>query len=150
MGIPRRTFLATALSGLAFTSGSRAETPALTVYKTPTCGCCGGWVAHMRASGFSARVLELDDLTPVRRRHGVPDALASCHTGVMGGYAVEGHVPAADVRRLLKEKPSAVALVVPGMPLGSPGMETPDGRRQPFRSLLIRRDGSVVVFAEHA
>jgi hypothetical protein len=146
----RRTLLAASIAALASAGESRAAVVTLTVYKTPTCGCCGAWVDHMRAAGFRPELVELADLTPIRRRYGVPDTLASCHTGVIGGYAIEGHVPASDVRRLLQQRPEALALVVPGMPLGSPGMETPDGARQPFRSFLVRRDGGVTVFAEHA
>ena len=129
-----------------------AQTPAprsLAVYKTPTCACCDGWIAHMRQAGFVATVTLLDDLRPLRLSSGLPDALASCHTGLIGGYLIEGHVPAADVVRLLAERPAAVGLAVPAMPLGSPGMETPGGRRDPFDTLLVLRSGGARVFARH-
>jgi len=129
----------------AQTRGSRA----LAVYKSPTCACCDGWIAHMRATGFTVAVHITSDLQTFRRGRGLPDALASCHTGVIDGYLVEGHVPAADVVRLLAERPEALGLTAPGMPLGSPGMETPDGRKQPFDTLLVLRSGQTRVFARH-
>lgn len=146
--LTRRLLLA-ATAGAFTAPACAAPARALTVYKTPTCGCCGGWVAHMRRNGFTATVIEQTDLTPVRRRLGVPDAVASCHTAVIDGYALEGHVPAADVLRLLADRPQAAGLAVPGMPLGSPGMEVPDGTRDAFDTLLILRDGRTRVFARH-
>lgn len=122
----------------------------LTVYKTPWCGCCTSWVTHMQRAGFTADVIELEDLTSVRNRHGIRFEQSSCHTGVIGGYALEGHVPAADVARLLREKPVGKALLVPGMPTGSPGMEVPTGEREPYEVLLLLDDGSTRVFARHA
>ena len=121
----------------------------LVVYKTPTCPCCDGWVAHMRQAGFVATVNVLPDVRPVRTARGFPDALASCHTGLIDGYLIEGHVPAADVIRLLNARPAAVGLAVPGMPLGSPGMETPQGLKDPFDTLLVLRSGASRVFARH-
>ena len=97
--------------------------PQVTVHRDPGCGCCGAWVEHLQRAGFPTRVLETRDLDAVKRRLGVPDDLASCHTAEVQGYVVEGHVPAAAVRRLLAEKPPAAGLAVPGMPIGSPGME---------------------------
>lgn len=141
-------------AGLAVGMGgaARAQTApprALTVYKTPTCPCCDGWVAHMRRAGFTATVVVVDDLQPVRRSRGFPDALASCHTGLVGGYLIEGHVPAEDVVRLLADRPTAVGLAVPAMPLGSPGMETPQGHKDPYDTLLVLRSGAPRVFARH-
>ena len=147
--LTRRLLLAATAGAFTATGAMAAPARALTVYKTPTCGCCGGWVAHMRRNGFAASVIEQADLTPVRRRLGVPDAVASCHTAVIDGYALEGHVPATDVLRLLAERPQAAGLAVPGMPLGSPGMEVPDGTRDAFDTLLILRDGRTRVFARH-
>lgn len=146
--LSRRAALLGAAGGLA-AAWTPAPTRALTVHRTPTCGCCASWVAHMRAAGFTARVVEHQDLAPVRARLGVPDALAACHTGEIGGYAIEGHVPAADVVRLLDLRPNAVGLSVPGMPLGSPGMEVPGRAAEPFETLLIGRDGRARVFARH-
>lgn len=121
----------------------------LVVYKTPTCPCCDGWIAHMRQAGFIATVNVLPDLRPIRVARGFPDVLASCHTALIGGYLIEGHVPAADVIRLLSERPTAVGLAVPGMPLGSPGMETPQGHKDPYDTLLVLRSGASRVFARH-
>lgn len=119
----------------------------MVVYKTPWCGCCGGWVDHLRAAGWTVEVVEVRDLAPVRARHGVSEAMASCHTGVVGRYAIEGHVPASDIARLLREEPAARALTAPGMPAGSPGMES--AGREPYVTQLIMADGSTRVFGRH-
>ncbi|RZJ45722.1 MAG: DUF411 domain-containing protein [Brevundimonas sp.] len=121
----------------------------LVVYKTPTCPCCDGWIAHMRGAGFRITVNVLSDLRPIRIARGFPDALASCHTGLIDGYLVEGHVPASDVIRLLDQRPTAIGLAVPAMPLGSPGMETPQGHNEPYDTLLVLRSGASRVFARH-
>jgi hypothetical protein len=105
-------------------------------------------VDHLRASGFEVTVEMTDDLSPIAARLGIPDAVRSCHTGEIGGYFVEGHVPAADIERLLRERPRAAGIAVPGMPIGSPGMEM-GGRRDPFQTMLVGRDGAVSVFAVH-
>ncbi|MEO5827806.1 MAG: DUF411 domain-containing protein [Luteimonas sp.] len=123
--------------------------PLVIVHKTASCGCCGLWVEHMRQAGFPVEVRNLDDVTPVKQRVGVPLGKGSCHTAEVGGYFVEGHVPADDVKRLLAEKPVAKGLVLPGMPAGSPGMETADGRVQPYVVELVGEDGSTVAFAQH-
>lgn len=121
----------------------------LTVFKTPTCACCDAWIAHMREASFSTTITVLPSLKSVRSSRGMPDALASCHTGLIDGYVVEGHVPAADVVRLLAERPTAVGITVPAMPLGSPGMETPQGHKEPYDTLLVLRSGATRVFARH-
>ncbi|CAN7198198.1 DUF411 domain-containing protein [Brevundimonas sp. LjRoot202] len=147
-----RRLLLVSCAALGLGGAARAQTRgsrALAVYKSPTCACCDGWIAHMRAAGFTVAVHITSDLQTFRRGRGLPDALASCHTGVIDGYLVEGHVPAADVVRLLAERPEALGLTAPGMPLGSPGMETPDGRKQPFDTLLVLRSGQTRVFARH-
>lgn len=101
-----------------------AETlPKMTVTRDPNCGCCGAWVAHVKAAGFPVEVIEIADVAPLKVKLGVPDALTSCHTAEVGGYVVEGHVPAEAIKRLLAERPRATGLAVPGMPVGSPGME---------------------------
>lgn len=123
--------------------------PLLTVHKSPSCGCCVKWIEHMREAGFPVEVHDTDDMLPVKQDAGVPFGKGSCHTGQVGGYFVEGHVPAADVKRLLAEKPQARGLTVPGMPAGSPGMEMPDGRVQPYAVELVADDGSTSVFARH-
>lgn len=123
--------------------------PLLVVNKSPTCGCCGVWVDHMREAGFDVQVNSVNNLNPIKERVGVPLGKGSCHTAEVGGYFVEGHVPAEDVKRLLVEKPDAKGLVVPGMPLGSPGMEAPDGTVQPYTVEIVGRDGDTSAFAQH-
>ena len=126
----------------------QAMATTIDVVKSPYCGCCSQWVEYLRANGFTVRVTETEDLDPVAHRHGVPDNLRSCHTATVEGYALEGHVPAADIRRLLAERPQAAGLAVPGMPIGSPGMEQ-GNRRQPYSTILVRRDGARQLFAQH-
>jgi hypothetical protein len=118
------------------------------VVKTPTCGCCGAWIDHVRAAGFEVRVSDVEDVTPTARRLGVPDDLRSCHTSSIAGYAIEGHVPAADIRRLLQERPKAAGIAVPGMPMGSPGMEQ-GGMRDAFATMLFQADGASRIFVQH-
>lgn len=125
-----------------------AALPPVAVFKNPSCGCCGAWVDHLKAAGFAVRVAEVDDTAAVRRRHGLPDRYASCHTALVGGYLVEGHVPAADIKRLLALKPAALGLAVPGMPIGSPGMEQ-GPRIERYDVLLVDRSGRSTVFATH-
>lgn len=147
----RRLLLGSALfvgmTGTACAQTSRSRN--LTVFKTPTCACCDAWIAHMQEAGFRTTITVLPSLQSVRSSRGMPDALASCHTGLIEGYLVEGHVPAPDVIRLLAERPTAVGLAVPAMPLGSPGMETPQGRKDPYDTLLVLRSGATRVFARH-
>ena len=126
-----------------------AKTP-ITIYKSPTCGCCAKWVDHARAAGFVATVNDTEAMDAIKKRHGVPTNLQSCHTALVGGYVIEGHVPAADVLRLLREKPAAVrGLAVPGMPAGSPGMEIPGGAVDRYDVVAFNRDGTTKVFAKH-
>src|SRR5438128_2729148 len=115
-----------ALGVLAVLAGVPVQAADMTVhvYKTPTCGCCGKWVEHMRANGFNLEVTEVQDTAEYRRKYGVPEELRSCHTSIVNGYALEGHVPAGDVKKLLETRPKAKGIAVPGMPMGSPGMET--------------------------
>lgn len=120
--------------------------PPVTVYKSATCGCCSDWVKHMQASGFAVQAHDVADIGATRRKLGVPNKLASCHTAVVGGYLIEGHVPAADVKRLLREKSKAKGLAVPGMVVGSPGME--QGPPQPFATIAFGEYGSSV-FERH-
>ncbi len=126
-----------------------AALPLMVVHKSASCGCCGLWVEHMQQAGFEVEVRNTDNLNPIKKRLGVPLGKGSCHTAEVGGYFVEGHIPADDVRRLLAEKPDAKGLVVPGMPAGSPGMEMPDGRVQPYVVELVGADGSTEAFAQH-
>jgi hypothetical protein len=117
------------------------------VYKSPTCGCCTEWVAHLRQHGFRVRTEDLTDLQPVKTRHGVPADLQSCHTAVIGPYVIEGHVPADLIARLLQERPKVAGLAVPGMPVGSPGMEVPGAPAERYRVLTFERSGKTGVFA---
>ncbi len=145
-----RRRLGFSIAGVAVSlATASAAPPPVTVYKDPNCGCCSGWVTHMRRAGFAVTVVERADLTPLRRTLGVPDSALSCHTAVVGGYFVEGHVPVSDVRRLLAEKPAARGIAAPGMPIGSPGMEAPDGKVEPYAVVLIGRDGRTSVFSRH-
>lgn len=121
--------------------------PQVEVFKSPSCGCCQKWVEHLGRSGFQVTTQDVGDVPAARRRIGMPDRLGSCHTARMGGYAVEGHVPAADIRRLLAERPKALGLAVPAMPPGAPGMEGP--RSAAYETLLVQADGSTRVFARH-
>jgi hypothetical protein len=123
--------------------------PSVLVHKSPTCGCCMAWVEHMRQAGFAVEVRNSDDLDPVKERLGVPDKQRSCHTAEVGGYFVEGHVPADDVKRLLAQKPAARGIAVPGMPLGSPGMEVPGRPAMPYVVELVGKDGKVTPYAKH-
>ena len=131
----------------AATFAADADRPVITVYKGASCGCCGEWVKHLKQNGFDARVHEVPDATVYRAKYGVPEALGSCHTAVVGGYAIEGHVPAADIKRLLRERPKAMGIAVPGMPMGSPGMPGP--RNDPYETLLFDASGKYVVFERH-
>jgi hypothetical protein len=120
---------------------------AIQVYKSPTCGCCSIWVEHLKKHGFVVNATDVQDVSPFRAQHKVPAAVASCHTAIVGGYVVEGHVPAADIQRLLKEKPKVVGIGVPGMPIGSPGME--GANPQPYDVLSFTADGTTAVFSSH-
>jgi hypothetical protein len=124
-----------------------AAKPHLIVYKSPTCGCCANWVKYMERNGFTAAVTDMPDVTPMKIKHSVPPRLASCHTTLVGGYVIEGHVPVEDVRRLLKEKPAVVGLAAPGMPNGSPGMDVPNS--PPYDVLAFDKTGTTRVFATH-
>jgi hypothetical protein len=122
-----------------------AAKPTVAVYKTATCGCCSKWVDHMRAAGFDVRATDVDNIGQVKSSYGVPSDLGSCHTSLVGGYVVEGHVPADVVSRLLREKPKFAGLAVPGMPVGSPGMEQP-GRVMSYEIIGFERSGTVSVY----
>jgi hypothetical protein len=130
------------LGGAVFRAQSK---PAVTVYKTATCGCCSGWVEHLRASGFDVKAIDVDDIDTVKKTYGVPPSLSSCHTAVIGNYTIEGHVPADAVHRLLKERPAVAGIAVAGMPVGTPGMEAGD-RRDPYSIMSFTREGTSAVF----
>jgi hypothetical protein len=145
MTFSRRTALLSlaSLASLAAVATARAGNAAgttIVVSKDPNCGCCVGWAEHLRASGFTVDVRDLTDLAPVKARLGVPSDLAACHTAEIGGYVIEGHVPASAIRRLLREKPQAKGLAVPGMPVGSPGMEVPGSAPEEYTVILFGRE----------
>lgn len=137
------------VAGKAKPKAAPVALPLVSVHKSPTCGCCGLWVEHMREAGFKVEVHETDDLQPIKRRLGVPHSHASCHTAQVSPYFVEGHVPAEAVRRLLTQRPDARGIAVPGMPMGSPGMEVPSGQIQAYTVDLIAKDGRASEFARY-
>lgn len=147
-----RPLLALFLLMLAAAPVGAAGTDALSieVWKSATCRCCGAWVKHLEANGFAVRVnaAEPSALSDLKRQAGISDKLSSCHTAKIGAYVVEGHVPAPDIKRLVAEHPEAVGLTVPGMPVGSPGMEQ-GAETEPYDVLLIKKDGGTEVFASH-
>ena len=129
---------------------AKAPLPAMTVYKSASCGCCHNWVEHARSSGFTVKTIDTEDLAAVKRDLGVPSRLQSCHTVVVGNYLVEGHVPAADVKRLLAEKPAVRGIAVPGMPVGAPGMEQgAPADHQRYEVIAFTAAGVTSVFARH-
>lgn len=146
-----RTFrvLAAVLLVGAAAAGCReaaASATPITVYATPTCGCCKGWMDHMRENGFSVEVVYQNDLSAIRREHNVPSSVTTCHMGLVDGYVIEGHVPADVVARMLRERPDAAGLVVPGMPAGSPGMEMPNGVTQPYEVYTFDAAGPTAIY----
>ncbi len=122
-----------------------AKLTPVTVYKSPTCGCCAKWVEHMRANGFEVTVNEMPDVAPIKDKQGVPAELRSCHTALVGGYVIEGHVPADVIKKLLRERPNAVGLAVPGMPMGSPGME--GASKDSYNVMLFDKAGKATIYA---
>jgi len=122
---------------------------AVTVYKNAQCGCCRKWVDHLREQGFEVTAKDVDDLAAIKTKLGVPPSLTSCHTAIVGQYVVEGHVPAGDIRKLLAEKPRVAGIGVPGMPVGSPGMEVPDMPADRYNVMAFAKDGKEKVFASH-
>lgn len=144
----RRLFSQVALAAALFTPVfAMAGAPVIEVFKSESCGCCGAWVEHLKANGFTTRVVNVENPSDYRERGGIPDKLGSCHTGMVQGYAIEGHVPASDIKRLLAQKPKARGLAVPAMPLGSPGMEGP--RKDPYDVLLVQANGQTKVFKHY-
>jgi hypothetical protein len=144
----RRLFIQAAVgASVAMPLLAMAAAPVIEIFKSESCGCCGAWVEHLKANGFVTRVVNVDNPSDYRERGGIPNELGSCHTGMVQGYAIEGHVPASDIKRLLATKPKARGLAVPGMPLGSPGMEGP--RKDPFDVLLVDAKGRSSVFKHY-
>jgi hypothetical protein len=158
--VSRRKFVQTSLSLFAITALSSPhigmaaiQLETVTVWKTPTCGCCKDWVIHLRKEGFNIVTNDVPDTAPIRQKLGLPAKYGSCHTAQVGGYVLEGHVPAREVKRLLREKPVAIGLAVPGMPVGSPGMEMRGemlGVRDAFDVVIVTADGNSRVYESYA
>jgi len=128
---------------------TEARLPELTVYRSPTCRCCEHWVDHMKAAGFQVQSVVTDAMAAIKDQYGVPADMTSCHTAIADGYGIEGHVPAADVMRLLRDRPEVLGLAAPGMPVGAPGMETGD-RVDPYTVFSFTQGGAIATFAEHS
>ena len=143
----RLRFIAASLVGLLSLEPAIAdEAMTATVYKNPACGCCHDYVAYLRENGFDVAVVDADDLAPIKQQSGVPPALEGCHSTLVGGYIVEGHVPVETVQRMLKERPKIAGIAVPGMPMGSPGMEVPSGRKDSYNILAFTSDGKTTIY----
>jgi hypothetical protein len=138
---------------VALAAGVVAQTPksapTMEVFKSPTCGCCSKWVEHVQEAGFTVKVTDVSDaaLDALKQKHGIPRTAQSCHTGLVDGYVVEGHVPVSEVQRLLKERPAVTGIAVGGMPIGSPGMEVPGQRPQTYNVITFDKQGAVTVFS---
>jgi hypothetical protein len=140
--------LSALLAAVAAPAAFAQQPQKIDVFKSPTCGCCEKWVTHLRNSGFAPTSTNVDDMKVIKARHHVTSALESCHTAIVAGYVIEGHVPASDIKRLLKERPAIAGLTAPGMPPGSPGMEAPNAK--PYDVLAFDKQGKTRVFATHA
>lgn len=143
----RSAFLALAAGVAAALPLAPAQAAEFTVHKSPWCGCCGNWIKHLEANGHSVVTKDTEDLDALKKLAGVPEPLQSCHTAMVEGYVIEGHVPAKDIERLLAERPKATGLAAPGMPSGSPGME--GGTPEKYDVLLFQSDGSTSIYARH-
>lgn len=147
--LERATERILAASDVSNAPGHQTELPQGIVYKHPTCGCCSAWVEHMRDAGFTLSVVETQDLNHIKQKVGLPERLSSCHTAVIDGYFVEGHVPAHNVIQLLEDRPDARGIAVASMPIGSPGMEHPSGRVEAYTVELVAEDGRVRPFDQY-
>jgi hypothetical protein len=142
------TVTASLVSGVSCSDSiNSVDLKTITVYKSPTCGCCNKWVTHLQDNGFEVEAINRKDMNGIKSEAGIPHQLASCHTAIIDGYVIEGHVPAANIKRLLKERPDVAGLAVPGMPMGSPGME---GKRQDkYDVLTFTRSGDTAIFSRY-
>jgi hypothetical protein len=131
----------------ASSAAAQAQKPLVEVWRSPSCGCCEQWVKHLQKNGFPTKVHSVDDTAPMRRALGISEQQGSCHTAKVAGYAIEGHVPAGDIEKLLASKPKARGLTAPGMPAGSPGMDVPGS--PPYDVLLVKQDGTTELYATH-
>ncbi|MGY0219598.1 DUF411 domain-containing protein [Endozoicomonadaceae bacterium StTr2] len=141
-------FAATTLMLVSLQGFAAQSLPTITVFKSPTCGCCTGWVKHLEENGFKVKSFNVDDVTVYKKEADLPYGMGSCHTAFVGDYAVEGHVPAADIKRMLSEKPAIRGLTVPGMPMGSPGMDF-GPQKDAYKTYSYTKDGQTQVFASH-
>jgi len=149
MQLRRRQIIAAVLSVAAGRVLAQSERTPIDVWKDPNCGCCKDWVKHLQDNGFTVRVFDTGNAS-ARQQFGMPEAYGACHTGKVGRYVVEGHVPAREIRRLLRERPDAVGLAVPGMPIGAPGMDGPGmGKKDPYDVLLVKSDGSATSYQSY-
>jgi len=146
--IQRRAILGFAALWLVAPAGATSR-PTMTMHRSPTCGCCGAWAAYMRRAGFTVTIINETDLAPIKSRAGVPDPLQSCHTAFIDGYVIEGHVPAEAIEKLLAERPTIMGIAVPEMPTGSPGMEVPGAKPEPFKVMAFRQGGASGVFMDY-
>lgn len=135
------------LAAILLASCRSAEPGTITVYKSPTCGCCEKWIEHLEAGGFAVEAIDVKNVGQIKKKHGIPAELSSCHTALVDGYVIEGHVPAEDVRRLLEERPEIAGLAVPEMPIGSPGMEGPNP--EAYEVIAFTEQGSSYTYASH-
>jgi len=155
----RRTLIQSAVALLGAAAlhttalGQNASKPLVEVWKSPTCGCCKDWVKYLQDQGFVVKTYDVSEAAKAARRTelGLAEKFGSCHTALVGGYVVEGHVPAQEIRKLLKERPRALGLSVPGMPIGSPGMDGPEygGRKDAYAVLLVQRDGNSSIYQKY-
>ena len=148
MKLKRNRLLVAALLALAAAGAGAEPLPEVVMHKDPNCGCCGQWAEHLQANGFRVKTVMEGDMQSVKRRFAVPQRLTSCHTAKVGGYVIEGHVPASAIKRMLREKPAVAGLAVPGMPLGSPGMEVP-GKQDPYEVVSFDKAGKAAVYESH-
>jgi hypothetical protein len=146
----RNLGLAVLVAAMAACGTAAEQAPvAVAVFKDAACGCCSQWVEHLKANGFDPTATNVPDLDAVKAKYNIPRRTQSCHTAIVEGYVVEGHVPAADIRRLLEERPAIAGLAVPAMPVGSPGMEVPGVKPQPYDVLALNKDGTTAVYASY-
>ena len=146
----RRDVLLVTVAAIAAGQSCAAQSDLLIkVFKDPSCGCCTAWVDRLKAAGFKTEVDETQDMAAIKTKYGVPDDHTSCHTGIIAGYAIEGHVPPAEIKRLMQEKPKALGIAVPGMPVNSPGMEIPGQPDEPYTVWLFAKNGERTPFAKH-
>jgi hypothetical protein len=141
--------LAAALATAPAACGAPARKLAIKVYKDAACGCCTAWAERLTEAGFDVTIDDAQDMAAIKTKYGVPDDLASCHTGVIDGYTIEGHVPPDDIKRLVKKRPKGKGLAVPGMPVNSPGMEVPGMADETYTVWLFQKDGKRTAYARH-